>query len=179
MKNKNETKRGQIQVYTGKGKGKTTAALGLALRACGQGWKVLMLSFMKGDPNCGEVKISPKIPHFRLIQFGLPTMVKKEKPSPDDIRMAREGFQMVKKAIIQKEYDMIILDEINMAVHYNLISLDDILDLMDKKPTEIELVLTGRSAHPEIVRRANLVSEILEIKHYYTKGINARQGIEY
>ena len=179
MENKNEIKRGEIQVYTGKGKGKTTAALGLALRACGQGWRVLMLSFMKGDPNCGEVKISPKIPHFRLIQSGLPTMVKKERPSPEDIRMAQEGFQMAKKAIMQKEYDMIILDEINMAVNYNLISLDDILDLMDKKPTEMELVLTGRSAHPEIVKRANLVSEILEIKHYYTKGINARQGIEY
>jgi cob(I)alamin adenosyltransferase len=179
MKNRSELSIGQIQVYTGKGKGKTTAALGLALRACGQGWKVLMVSFMKGDSNCGEVKISSKIPSFRLIQSGLPTMVEKDNPSKEDINMASEGFQMAKKALIQKEYDMIILDEINMAVNYNLILLDDVLDLMDKKPPEIELVLTGRSAHPEIVKRANLVSEILEIKHYYTKGIDARQGVEY
>lgn len=179
MSNTNKMKQGQIQVYTGKGKGKTTAALGLALRACGQGWKVLMISFMKGDPNCGEVKISAKIPNFRLIQTGLSTFVNKKNPSEEDLHLAREGFLIANRAISQEKYDMIILDEINVAVNYGLIPFNEVLDLIDNKPDTIELVLTGRSAPPEIVKRATLVSEILEIKHYYTKGINARKGIEY
>jgi len=179
MSNKNSTQRGQIHVYTGKGKGKTTAALGLAIRACGHGWKVLMICFMKGDPNYGEVIISKRIPNFTLIQSGLPTFVKKGEPSEEDLRLAREGFQQAEKALKQKKYDMIILDEINVAVDYGLLSLNEVLDLMATKPFETELVFTGRSAHPDIVKKANLVSEVLEIKHYYTKGINGREGIEY
>ncbi|MFO7890909.1 MAG: cob(I)yrinic acid a,c-diamide adenosyltransferase [bacterium] len=179
MSKKNVMKRGQVHVYTGKGKGKTTAALGLAFRACGHGWKVLMICFMKGDPNYGEVLISKKIPNFTLVQSGLSTFVKKGEPSEEDLRLASEGFEMAEKAIKQKKYDMVILDEINVAIDYGLLSLNEVLDLMDKKPMEVELIFTGRSAHPEIVKKANLVSEVLEIKHYYTKGINGREGIEY
>ncbi len=179
MSNKKEKKKGLVQVYTGKGKGKTTAALGLALRACGHGWKVLMICFMKGDSNYGEVKISKKIPNFKLVQSGLPTFVKKGEPSEEDLRLAIEGFQIAKKALKEKKYDMLILDEINVAVDYGLISLNSVLDLIDKKPDNVELVLTGRYAHPEIVKSADLVSEILVIKHYYPKGIDSREGIEY
>lgn len=175
----NEKNLGQIHVYTGKGKGKTTAALGLALRACGHDWKVLMICFMKGDPNYGEVIISQKIPHLKIVQSGLPTFVKKGEPSEEDLRLAREGFQIAEKALKEKKYDMLILDEINVAVDYGLIPLEEVLDLIKKKPGEVELVFTGRSAHPEIVKKAHLVSEVLEIKHYYTKGIDGREGIEY
>lgn len=179
MSNKIEMKRGLVQVYTGKGKGKTTAALGLALRACGHGWKVLMICFMKGDTNYGEVLISDKIPSFKLIQSGLSTFVKKGEPSEEDLRLAREGFQMAEKALEEKQYDMVILDEINVAVDYGLIPMKEVLDLMNKKSNDVELILTGRYAHPEIVKNADLVSEILEIKHHYKKGIDAREGIEY
>jgi len=179
MSNKLTINRGQVHVYTGKGKGKTTAALGLALRACGHNWKVLMICFMKGDPNYGEIILAKNIPNFTIVQSGLPTFVEKGAPSEEDIKLAREGLQMAEKAIQQKKYDMIILDEINVAVDYDLLTLKEVLELIDKKPAEVELVLTGRSAHPDLVKKANLVSEVLEIKHYYTKGIDGREGIEY
>lgn len=168
-----------IQVYTGAGKGKTTASLGLALRACGHGWKVLMICFMKGDPDYGEAIISESIPNFTLIQSGLPTFVKKGHPSEEDLRLAQEGFQMAKDTINQRKYDLVILDEINVAVDYGLITLDSLMDLLDNKPESVELVLTGRYAHPEIIKKADLVSEILDIKHPYQKGIGGRKGIEH
>ena len=168
-----------IHVYTGPGKGKTTAALGLALRACGHGWKVKMICFMKGDPDYGEVRMSESIPNFELIQSGLPTFVKKGEPSEEDLRLAEEGFQMAEDALNNGKLDMLILDEINVAVDYGLISLDRILNLMDTKPEGVELVLTGRYAHPEVVKRANLVSEVLEIKHPYQQGIQSREGIDF
>ena len=168
-----------VQVYTGSGKGKTTASLGLALRACGHGWKVLMICFMKGGSDYGEVRISKKIPNFELIQSGLPTFVKKDAPSEEDIRLARQGFELAKKALKSKKYDLVILDEINVAVDYSLISLEDVLELVKNKPEDVELVLTGRHAHPRLVKIADLVSEILEIKHPYQEGIQAREGIEY
>jgi cob(I)alamin adenosyltransferase len=172
-------RKGLVQVYTGTGKGKTTASLGLALRACGHGLKTLMVCFMKGDPNYGEVLVSGQIPHFKLIQSGLPTFVKKGEPSEEDLRLAREGFDLAKKAIQDNQYDLVILDEINVAVDYGLIPLKDVLDLMSVKPDSLELVFTGRYAHPEIVRTADLVSEILEIKHPYQSGFKSREGIEY
>ncbi len=166
-------------MYTGAGKGKTTASLGLALRACGHGWKVLMICFMKGDTNYGEVVMSKKIPNFELIQSGLPTFVKKGDPSEEDLRLARQGFELAKKALQDKKYDLLILDEINVAVDYGLLSLEEVLDLVQNKPDNVELVLTGRHAHPKIVKIADLVSEILEIKHPYQQGIMGREGIEY
>lgn len=172
-------RKGMIQVYTGTGKGKTTASLGLALRACGHGLKTLMICFMKGDPNYGEVLVSDQIPNFRLIQSGLPTFVKKGEPSEEDLRLAREGFDLAKKAIQESQYDLVILDEINVAVDYGLIPLEDVLKLMEHRPEEVELVFTGRYAHPDVVKNADLVSEILEIKHPYQSGFQSREGIEY
>lgn len=170
---------GLIHVYSGPGKGKTTASLGLALRACGHGWKVRMICFMKGDPNYGEVKISSSIPGFELIQSGLPTFVKKGQPSEEDLRLAREGFELAKKTMEEGRHDLLILDEINVAVDYGLIPLEEVVTLMENKPDRLELVLTGRYAHAEIQKRADLVSEILEIQHPYTRGIPGREGIDF
>jgi cob(I)alamin adenosyltransferase len=153
--------------------------LGLALRACGHGLKTLMVCFMKGDPNYGEVLIADHIPNFTLIQSGLPTFVKKGEPSEEDLRLAREGFELVKKAVLEDPFDLIILDEVNVAVDYGLLPLTEILALIQNKPAALELVLTGRYAHPEVVKRADLVSEILEIKHPYQAGFQSREGIEY
>jgi cob(I)alamin adenosyltransferase len=177
--NEDHKTKGLIHVYTGSGKGKTTASLGLALRACGHGWKVKMICFMKGDPNYGEALISEKIPNFELIQSGLPTFVKKGEPSEEDLRLAQEGLKMAKKTMTDGRFDMLILDEINVAVDYGLIPMEDVLRLIDEKPDGMELVLTGRYAHPEFVKRADLVSEVLEIKHPYQQGIESREGIDY
>ena len=168
-----------IHVYSGPGKGKTTASLGLALRACGHGWKVRMICFMKGDPDYGEVKIAKSIPGFELVQSGLPTFVKKGEPSEEDLRLAREGLELAKKTIEEGEHDLLILDEINVAVEYGLIPLEEVVTLMENKPKNLELVLTGRYAHAEIQKRADLVSEILEIKHPYTQGIPGREGVDF
>ena len=168
-----------IHVYSGNGKGKTTAALGLALRATGHAWRVRMICFMKGDPNYGEVINAKNIPNFTLIQSGLPTFVKKGNPSAEDLRLAGEGFDMAMQALEENDLDMLILDEINVAVDYGLLSLENIISLIEKKPAHLELVLTGRNAHPEIVKRADLVSEVLEIKHPFLQGVESREGIDY
>jgi cob(I)alamin adenosyltransferase len=168
-----------VQVYTGPGKGKTTSAMGLALRACGHNWKVLMICFMKGDPNYGEVKSSKEIKNFTLIQSGLTTFIKKGDPSPEDIRLAKEGWEKAIQALKDDTLDLLILDEINVAVDYGLIPLEDVINLIENKPDHVELVLTGRYAHREIQKRADLVSEILEIKHPYQNGIPSREGIDY
>lgn len=174
-----QPKEGMLQVYTGNGKGKTTAAIGMAIRACGHGWKVLMISFMKGDPSYGEAKMAGRIPNFELIQSGLSSFVKKGNPSREDLKMAREGMEKARKAFGEGKYEMVILDEINVAVNYGLISLESVIELIAQKPKELELVLTGRYAHPEVVKRADMVSEILDIKHPYMKGIVDREGIEH
>ncbi|MBN1755761.1 cob(I)yrinic acid a,c-diamide adenosyltransferase [bacterium] len=168
-----------LQIYTGNGRGKTTSALGQALRACGHGLKVIMIQFMKGDINYGEVKIAPMIPNFELLQFGLPTFVKKGDPSEEDLRLAEEGFQHARKVILGKDYDVVVLDELNVAIDYGLIDLDRVLRLLDDCPEELEIIITGRYASPELVKRADLVSEILDIKHPYQRGVNARQGFDY
>jgi cob(I)alamin adenosyltransferase len=168
-----------VQVYTGDGKGKTTAALGEALRALGHGWKVLMIQFMKGDPNYGELRTAKQLPGFEIVQSGLPTFVKKGSPATEDIRLAREGFDKSEKALVDGQYRMVILDEINVAVDYGLLPLDLVLNLIKNCPKETELILTGRYAHQEIIKLADLVSEVREIKHPFHSGIEMREGIDY
>jgi cob(I)alamin adenosyltransferase len=171
--------KGFIQVYTGNGKGKTTAALGLALRAVGHGLKVLIIQFMKGNINYGELESSKKLsPSLTIKQMGRETFVSKTNPDPIDIRLAQDGFALAKKMIADKEYDIVILDEINVAIDYGLILLSDLLQLIDSKPETVELILTGRNAKPELLERADLVTEMVERKHHYQKGIKARKGIE-
>ena len=172
-------RRGLVQVYTGPGKGKTTAALGLALRACGHGWRVRMICFMKGDPDYGEVLISKHIPNFELVQSGLPTFVKKGEPSDEDLRFAREGFDLAHRTVRENDVDLLILDEINVAVDYGLLSVDEVVRFIENKPEDMEVVLTGRYAHPEVVKMADLVTEMLEIKHPYQQGVQSREGIEH
>ncbi len=179
MLNNSSEGRGLVHVYTGSGKGKTTAALGLALRACGHGWRVRMICYMKGDPNYGEVLISKTILNFELIQSGLPTFVKKGEPLEEDIRLAREGLDLAIRTIREDKIHLLILDEINVAVDYGLLSLEEVVELIEGKPKAMELVLTGRYAHPEIVKMADLVSEMLEIKHPYQQGIQGREGVDY
>ncbi len=172
-------KKGLIQVYTGDGKGKTTAALGLALRAAGHGFKVYIIQFMKGWPHYGELKAVEFLPGVTLRQFGGPHFVDRNNPSPEDIRMAREALQEARRAMLSGDYDIVILDEINVALDFGLIPLEEVIALLEEKPEGVELVLTGRNAHPEIIRRAHLVTEMKEVKHPYREGISARKGIEF
>ena len=171
--------KGLIQVYTGNGKGKTTAALGLALRAVGHGMKVLVIQFMKGSINYGELKSSRKLsPDLTIRQKGRRTFVSKNHVDPLDLKLAREGFSLAKKAIESKEYDVVILDEINQVIDYGLVPLSDLLQLIDSKPQTVELILTGRNAKPEVMEKADLVTEMVDRKHYYDRGVQARKGIE-
>lgn len=168
-----------IQVYTGNGKGKTTASLGLAMRASGQKKKVMMIQFMKGKVNYGELKSAKLLPGFTIRQFGRPTFVDKKNPAPADIKGAQEALDFAAKTIGSKKYDIIILDELNVALDFKLIPLDEVLLMLAWVPRELELVITGRNAHPKVIRLADLVSEVREVKHYYRQGVQARKGIEF
>jgi len=171
--------KGLIQVYTGNGKGKTTAALGLALRAVGHGLKVLVVQFMKGNIAYGESESAQKLSPFLTIKrMGQKTFISRAHPIPTDLQLAQEGFFIAKKAIENEEYDIVILDEINVAIDYGLIPLSDFLHLLDTKPSRVELILTGRNARPEVIERADLVTEMIDRKHYYREGVSARKGIE-
>ncbi len=171
--------KGIVIVITGNGKGKTTAAMGQALRALGHGFKVLVIQFMKGK-KYGEVLCAEKLlPNLRIIPCGLDSFVMKDNPAPVDIELARQGLKLAKEAIVSGEYQMVILDEINVALDFKLIPLEEVLDLIRNKPDSIDLVLTGRYAPQEIIDLADTVSEVKEIKHHYAKGIKERAGIEF
>ncbi len=172
-------KQGQVQVYTGNGKGKTTAALGLALRAVGRGLNVCMIQFIKGGGQYGEHLAAEKLaPLLTIHQTGRDGWINKEKLDPEDIRIARETLELASTVLSSGEYDLVILDEINGAAWFGLIEVDDILRLVDARPDAVELVLTGRSADERLIEVADLVTEMGEIKHYYQQGIQARVGIE-
>ncbi|HEX8961109.1 MAG TPA: cob(I)yrinic acid a,c-diamide adenosyltransferase [Geobacteraceae bacterium] len=171
--------RGCIQVYTGNGKGKTTAALGLALRAAGRELKVCMIQFMKGGGPYGEHLAAPRLaPYLTIIQTGREGWVNRENPDPEDFRLAREALVMAQEVLNCGDYDLVILDEINGAVSFGLIGVDDVLALMGRKPPAVELVLTGRNAHERVLEAADLVTEMRDVKHYYKAGVPARIGIE-
>lgn len=170
---------GTIQVYTGDGKGKTTAALGQALRASGHGFKVIVIQFMKGKIDYGELRTAKKVPGFTIEQYGLPTFVDKKSPSKNDIELAKKGFERAKEVVMSGKYDMVILDEINVALDYNLVPLFGLLELAKKRPKHVELILTGRYAPQELIEIADLVTEMKEVKHHYQDGVQAREGIEY
>ena len=171
-------KKGFIHVYTGNGKGKTTAAIGLGIRAIGNGLKVVMIQFMKGR-RYSELDGLQNVKNFTVVQFGRDEFVSKEKPEQIDVDLARKGFIYAKDVIQKGGYDLVILDELNVAVDFNLIPLKEVIELLESKPVALELVLTGRYASPEIIRHADVVSEILEIKHPYQKGVQGRKGIDW
>ncbi len=172
-------KRGLVMVYTGNGKGKTTAALGLALRAVGHGFAVHVIQFMKGSSTYGEIVALKYLPGVTVEQFGLETFVNKANPSPEDKALAANGLARAREVVAAGEHDLVILDEINVAVDFNLIPIEDVLTLVRERPAHVDLVLTGRYARPELVREADMVSEVLEIKHHYEAGVPAREGIEF
>lgn len=171
--------KGAIQVYTGNGKGKTTAALGLALRAAGYGYRTYMGQFLKGQKYGELASIKKLSPLITLEQFGRKGFLHvTEKPEDEDVRRARRGLQKCLKAMLSGIYRIIILDEINVALYFKLLAEKDVLAFLGQKPDDIEVVLTGRYAPISIIRRADLVTEMREKKHYYSKGVAARPGIE-
>lgn len=170
--------KGYIQVYTGNSKGKTTAALGLALRAAGAGLKIFIAQFIK-KRRCSEHKALERFSDLiTLRQYGT-GLLRGAEPTEQEVNAAKEGVKEIKEIVASSTYDLVILDEINIAVHYHLVSSDDILDLFDVKPSGVEMVLTGRYADQRIIERADLVTEMNEIKHYIKKGVKARVGIEF
>ena len=176
---RNTLGKGYIHVYTGNGKGKTTAALGLAFRAMGRGLKTYIGQFMKGQ-HYGELDAARKVPEYITIeQYGKDTLIHvKNPPDPVDVHMAQKGLKIVKAAMLSKKYDIIVLDEITTAHYFQLISLDDMLELIKLKPEGIELVFTGRYAPQALIDTADVVTEMTEVKHYYQKNVSARDGIE-
>lgn len=173
---------GYIQIYTGDGKGKTTASLGLALRALGHGWKVLVIQFTKGDlgTSYGELASATNfLPNLDVVQFGMDRVVYSHNICLDDFKEARKGWEFAKKSIASGEYQLVILDEINICVDMGMIKVSEIKESLLNKPESLEIVMTGRRAHPELVAMAHLVTEMKPIKHYFDMGVLARQGIEY
>lgn len=172
-----EMNTGFVQIYTGNGKGKTTAAIGLAVRAALAGERVFIGQFIKGM-RYSELSLPNYIENIVIEQFGRECFIIRD-PETKDLEVARKGLARSREVISSREFGVVILDEIFIAFHYRLISSMDIRRLMLSKPKEVELVLTGRNAPAEIIREADLVTEMREIKHYYSKGVLAREGIEY
>jgi len=169
--------KGYIQVYTGNGKGKTTAALGLAVRAAGAGFKIFIAQFIK-EVKCSEHTLLEELnDRITVKQYGK-GLIMGRKPSPADIKAAQDGYEEVKKVLLSQEYGVVILDEANVAAHLGLITVQELLELMALKPKEVELVITGRYADEKVMEAADLVTEMREIKHYHEQGVQARRGIE-
>ncbi|HKY33870.1 MAG TPA: cob(I)yrinic acid a,c-diamide adenosyltransferase [Candidatus Polarisedimenticolia bacterium] len=173
---------GLIMVNTGNGKGKTTAALGTALRACGYGHKVLMIQFVKGPWKSGEQIAAARLsPEFELIKTGRGffKIMGDRLPEEEHKEAARLGLELARERIASGGYRLVILDEINNAVSDGLLPVEPVLALLDAKPPELHLILTGRNAHPEVLRRAHLVTEMTEVKHPFQQGILAQKGIDF
>ncbi|MBE0712475.1 MAG: cob(I)yrinic acid a,c-diamide adenosyltransferase [Candidatus Aminicenantes bacterium] len=170
---------GYIQVYTGDGKGKTTAALGLALRAAGHGMRTYFGQFLKGQ-HYGEIDAAKKLsPLIRIERFGREGFLHiTEGPDDEDIRRAKEGLQKCREAMLSGNYQIVVLDEVNTAVLLKVLTVQDVLDFLALRPDSVELVLTGRGAPQAVVDRADLVTEMKNVKHYYDRGVKAREGIE-
>ena len=171
--------KGLVQVYTGNGKGKTSAAFGLALRAAGRGLKVYVIQFIKGGFDYGELYVVDKLPNVTLRAFGRGKFIMDKTPAKEDVRLAEEALALAEQVVKSGDYDVVILDEVNVALSLGLVKLERVLELVKGKPAHVELVLTGRNAHEKIVEIADLVTEMREIKHPFSKGVPARKGIEF
>ncbi len=170
---------GLVQVITGDGKGKTTSALGTVIRALGQGLRVRIIVFMKGDYPYGEWKFLEGVANVNFTRFGSREFIKPKGVSDWDRDQAKQALAAAREAMLSGDYDIVMLDEVNLAVAWEIIPLDEVVKLIQDKPQGVELILTGRSADGEIVKLADLVTECINIKHPYAKGIKARKGIEY
>ncbi len=170
--------RGYIHLYTGNGKGKTTAALGLALRAAGAGMRILFAQFVKGQEYSELKAIRNSLPQITVRQYGLDCFII-NRPTQNDIDAARKGFEEVSEAVLSGEYDLIVMDEAAIAIYYNLFAVEELIELLKRKPVETEIVITGRYAPPELIGFADLVTEMKEVRHYYSEGVKARRGIEH
>lgn len=170
---------GYVQVYTGNGKGKTTAALGLAVRAAGHGLRTEIVQFMKGWIDYGELEgVRMLAPYVTIHQAGRDTFVNRKRPDPEDVRLAQDGWRMAKAVLKEAKADILVLDEINCAMDFGLLPVDDVVDALLHRPAGMEIVLTGRGAPQAVIEIADLVTEMREVKHYYAKGVDARVGVE-
>ena len=170
---------GLVQVYTGDGKGKTSAAFGLALRAAGRGLKVYVIQFIKGGFDYGELYTVCAIPNLKLKAFGRGKFISADPPEAEDVRLAEQALQLAKEIVRSEKYDVVVLDEINVALKLKLVDLERVLELIKSRPKHVELVLTGRYAPDQVIEVADLVTEMREIKHPFREGYKSRKGIEY
>ena len=172
--------RGSIIVLTGNGKGKTTSALGMAMRAVGHGFRVAVLQFIKGDWPYGEKAAARRLaPELELMALGRGFVhVDPENPNPEDVKAAQEAWETCKEKILSGRYFMVVLDEICNAIAYGLLDVDEVVEILKKRPPELHVVLTGRGAHPKLLELADLVTEMREVKHPFREGVTSRKGIE-
>ena len=170
---------GLVQIFTGDGKGKTSAALGTILRALGHGLRVYIVYFMKGDYPYGERNVLSKLPNVNMASFGFKTFTDPANVKPEEIEQAKQALAAAREAMLSGSYDMVVLDEVNVAVDWKLIELEEAIKLISDKPPNVELILTGRYADAKLIELADLVTEMKNIKHPYDKGVKARKGIEY
>ena len=171
--------KGLVQVFTGNGKGKTSAALGTVLRALGHGLRVYIVFFMKGKYPYGEFSTLPKLPNVDIASFGLRCLIDPANINPEEIEQAKLALSAAREAMLSGNYDIVVLDEVNVALHFKLIELDEVVRLIGDKPQNVELILTGRYADAKLIELADLVTEMVKLKHPYDKGVKARKGIEY
>ena len=173
------TSKGLVYVFTGDGKGKTSAALGVVLRALGHGLRVHITYFMKGNYPYGERGILSQLPNVDFASFGSVEFVNEAKVKPEEIEQAKRALADAREAMLSGNYDLVVLDEVNLAAAWKLVELEEVLRLINDKPQNVELILTGRGADTKLIKVADLVTEMLKIKHPYEKGIKARKGIDY
>ena len=171
--------KGLVQIFTGDGKGKTSAALGTVVRAMGFGLRVCIVVFMKGDYPYSEWKFLQDIPGVIVARFGFTSFTDPDNVKPEEKEQAREALEYAREAMLSGEYDMVVLDEVNVASGWNLIEVEDVIGLVKERPPSVELILTGRSADDRLVEIADMVTECRKVKHPYDNGILARQGIDY
>jgi len=171
--------KGLVYIFTGDGKGKTSAALGVVLRALGHGLRVHITYFMKGSYPYGERRILSQLPNVDFASFGSLEFINPANVKPEEIEQARQALADAREAMLSGNYDVVVLDEVNIATAWKLIELDEVMRLIDDKPQNVELILTGRQADAKLVKVADLVTEMLKIKHPYDEGIKARKGIDY
>jgi cob(I)alamin adenosyltransferase len=174
-----KNRKGLVQVFTGNGKGKTTAALGTIIRAAGHGLRTFIVFFMKGNYAYGEYSTLSKLPNVDTASFGFRSLTDPANVKPEEIEQAELALAAAREAVMGGDYDLVVLDEVNVALGFNLIKLDNVVKLIRDKPPNVELILTGRYADDKLIELADLVTEMVKVKHPFDKGIKARKGIEY